>query len=271
MPQFIVVFANRRRSWALLAASAAVALILLAVVTVDFPTRQALQSSATTQASSSSVRTSSETSVRFVGEVTEGDIITEYPLSPCNCTINVEPYAIFPTLQNLARNSDKIWLANVTSASSLSVKGVPFTLYDITNVETLPPVGNYLAQRGTVAQIAWVGGTANGTTTAAYGYPALTVGGLYIFFLTSLNSGIIPANISTTTTATIRAHPFSPYWQQIDNGMAWVTAGGAQGLFYVQEGKVFSLDNVYPQQDAWLPVKVGGIPLAEFFAELESA
>jgi hypothetical protein len=107
---------------------------------------------------------------------------------------------------------------------------------------------------------------------AGFGYPTLTVGGLYIFFLTALNSVVVPAYTSTTTmtTITIKDSPLSPYWQHIDDGMASVTTGGAQGLFYVQEGKVFSLDNAYPQQDAWLPVKVSGIPLAEFIAELNS-
>ena len=53
--------------------------------------------------------------------------------------------------------------------------------------------------------------------------------------------------------------------------MLSVTTGGPQGLFRVQGGNVYSLDNTYPQADSWLPVKADGIPLAQFEAEVEAA
>jgi hypothetical protein len=79
------------------------------------------------------------------------------------------------------------------------------------------------------------------------GYPTLSVGTSYVFFLTQ-KSPIqdIYSNFTPTT-------------------------GAAQGLFYIQDGNVYSLDNMYPQADAWLPVKANGVPLSEFVAEVQAA
>jgi hypothetical protein len=44
---------------------------------------------------------------------------------------------------------------------------------------------------------------------------------------------------------------------------------GPQGMFYVQAGKSYSFDNVYPQADSWLPIKADGVPLAQFVSDIE--
>jgi hypothetical protein len=263
-----------------LAASLVIALILVTLAITDFtreapPNSETAQTSGTLQTSSASTNsstttqtqsisastsgdTTSQTSTRTVGVQSGSGLVTDYGFGPCNCSVYVIPAGIFSTLQDLVGNTPDIWLANVTSVTFVPVKGVPFTLYNITNIETLSSGGaSYKAPPGTVGQIAWVGGTANGTTMTASGYPTLTVGDTYIFFLTGLNNG--NGNFE-----------LDPYWQYIGNGMASVTTGGAQGLFYVQDGKVFSLDNMYPQADAWLPVKINGMPLAQFISELQS-
>ncbi len=147
------------------------------------------------------------------------------------------------------------------SSTTVSVKGVPFTTYNITNVET---IHGYDAAPGTVAETAWVGGTVNGTTMNGVGYPALNVGSLYVFFF-----GPYSFNPNATSYS-IGPPPFGNYWYQFDGGLAHATTGGAQGLFYVRDGNVYSLNNLYPTDDAWLPVQVNGVPLSQFIFEIQS-
>jgi hypothetical protein len=207
---------------------------------------------------SASASFTSQTRTVTIGTIKDGSIETVGSLeAPCNCTVYVVPDSTFPTLHDLLQNSGAV-LANVTSATTVSVNGIPFMLYNFTDVETLSSPGGYEAPPGTVATLAWIGGTVNGTTMTPLGYPTLTVGGTYILFVTdSFPSAYIP------------------YWTNINNLAvccnAYVTAAGAEGLFYLQDGKVFSLDNMYPQADSWLPIKVDGVPLAQFISELQSA
>jgi hypothetical protein len=195
----------------------------------------------------------------------DGGVVTDYPLHPCNCSVYPLPANVFPTLHDLVNNS-VIWLANVTSSTTISVRGVPFTAYNITNIETLYSGGiaNYNATGG-VGEVAWVGGTVNGTTMNAVGYPTLKVGSLYVFFIGpySFNPGVAIVPIGPP--------PFGDYWFQFDGGLADATTGGAQGLFYVQDGQVYSLNNLYPVDDAWLPVQVNGVPLSQFISDIQSA
>lgn len=81
------------------------------------------------------------------------------------------------------------------------------------------------------------------------GYPTLSVGQSYVLFLAF--------RVCTNELA--------------DLFNASVTTGGPQGLFSVQGGNVYSLDNTYPQADSWLPVKADGIPLAQFEAMVQAA
>jgi len=188
-----------------------------------------------------------------------------YLLYPCNCSVYPLPGRAFPTLHDLVQDS-VVWLANVTSTTTVSVKGVPFTSYNITNIETLYSDGipNSNAT-GHVAEVAWVGGTIGRTTMNGVGYPTLKIGSLYVFFFGPYSFDPGASGFS------LGPPPFGDYWNGFDGGLAAATTGGAQGLFYVQDGKVYSLDNLFPQDDAWLPVKANGEPLSQFITEIRSA
>ena len=252
-----------------------VLLVAGALYAYSFETRRTPQSQSISSASpfpgssvssNSSTTTSSGTAKTItVGIQESGGVITEYPLHPCNCSVEPLRGAVFPNLQDLV-DSSVVLLGNVTSRTTVSVDGVPFTTYNVTNIQTLAHVGiaNYSAS-GQVAEMAWVGGTVNGTTMNAVGYPTLGIGALYILFF-----GPYSFNPSELTYS-YGAPGFGDYWLQFDGGSAASTTGGPQGLFYVQDGKVYSLDNLYPQDDSWLPVKAEGVPLSEFVAEVQSA
>jgi hypothetical protein len=214
---------------------------------------------------SSIVSSSSSITTITVGTLEQGGTIADYRLHPCNCSVLPLRGNPFPTLPDLVDNS-VVWLANVTSRATISVKGVSFTTYNVTDIETLAHDGiaNYNAT-GQVAEMAWVGGTANGTTMNGVGYPTLNVGSLYVFFF-----GPYSFNPNASSYS-IGPPPFGNYWLQFDGGLAAATTGGAQGLFYVRDGDVYSLNNLYPTDDAWLPVQVNGVPLSQFISEVQSA
>jgi len=203
--------------------------------------------------SSISLQSTFETSTVTLGTIASGGVVTQYSLhQACNCTVYI-PQPIYPTLNQLVQASPTVWLANVTMETNLIVNGLPFMLYNISNIETLYSAATYKAPPGANASFAWIGGTVNETTMLASGYPTLIVGATYVFFF-----------------PTSAGYNLYPYWGYIEGGSALSTTGGAQGLYYVQGGNVFSLDNMYPQADAWLPVKLDGTPLAQFILELQS-
>jgi hypothetical protein len=165
-----------------------------------------------------------------------------------NCTLNLQwpEEATYDTMSDLVNATDYVGLANVTSISAEDVSGVPLLLYNITVIQNI--IQNNYVSAGTNLTVVQIGGTANGTTMQVKGYPTLVVGDTYVFFLEDTETFLIQ------------------YYQS-----NLITVGGPQGLFYVQDGKVFSLDNMYPQADSWLPVKAAGVPLAQFIQEVQSA
>jgi hypothetical protein len=229
-------------------------LLVVAVSATLSPSNHATTISSSTLTQSTS-KTSTATTVTL-GTFTSGSNVTVYNLQgPCNCSVMV-PQATYPTLPNLIYNSAAVFLANVSSTQTVVVMGIPFTIYHIEVVQTLIPVPSAPGQKiqpGTMAVIAWIGGTANGTSMSAAGYPTLTVGSTYVFFMSAFPG-----------------YNMQQYWGHIDYGIAESTTGGAQGLFYVRDGKVYSLDNMYPQADSWLSVKVDGEPLSQFISDVQT-
>lgn len=128
----------------------------------------------------------------------------------------------------------------------INVPLVPVTDYNIT-VTTMVLDGGYGIEAGYWLIVPQIGGTFGHIALNDTGYPALTLGVSYVFFLTDK----------------------SPIWGVYNYPL--ITVGGAQGLFYIQGGKVYSLDNLYPQADGWLPVKANGVPLLEFLTGVQSA
>jgi hypothetical protein len=242
-----------------LLAAIALALFLFYGATLYVPTEHSgtsvSETSATTEASTASTET--------LGYIPDGDIASADSLYPCNCSVVTIP-PLFPTMQDMVNHSLLIWLANVTSVTMVAVKGAPFTIYSI---EAIKDLTGYPAASesppGSLAEAAWFGGTANGTTMTPVGYPTLSVGGIYIFFLTDVDTGIAIPNLTPS------------YWEYLPSnadaayeGSVFVTTGGAQGLFSIRDGKVYSLDSMYPQADSWLPIKVDGLPLSAFESEI---
>jgi hypothetical protein len=175
---------------------------------------------------------------------------------PCNCSINLsQVWPWYKTLGALKSASDAVEVAQVTSEQTVGVNVstdvggpveglVPVTIYNATVTTVLSGVSS--PKVGDWQLVAQIDGTVGGTTMNVTGYPTLSVGQFYVFFLTSES-------------------PIPNLY-----GVASITTGGAQGLFLIQGGNVYSLDNMYPQADAWLPVKVPGVPLAEFTQEVQS-
>jgi len=157
-------------------------------------------------------------------------------------------------MQDLASASTTVIVGNVTAENTIGVNDsiefgasvplVPVTDYNVTVTTVLLDHG-YGLKPGFWTIVPQVGGTFGHTTMNVTGYPTLSVGTSYVFFLTGKPSilGI--------------------YYD--------LTTAGAQGLFYIQGGNVYSLDNMYPQADSWLPVKANGVPLAQFVQQIQPA
>jgi|GEM_PF-3810370 len=243
-------------------AAVVLALLIFYGATLYLPAEHPGTSTSETFATTETSTTSTET----LGLIPEGDIAFQDSLYPCNCSVVTVP-PLFPTLQDMVENSTIIWLANVTSVTVVAVKGAPFTLYTIEAIKDLDAYpGEGPLPPGTLVDAFWFGGTANGTTMTPVGYPTLSVGGAYIFFLSAgIDSAIAVPNLTPS------------YWQYLPStpgttfeGGPMVTIGGPQGLFNIRDGKVYSLDNTYPQADSWLPVKVDGLPLSAFESEISN-
>jgi len=197
-------------------------------------------------------------------------------LYPCNCSYDFSwGWRTYQTLGALKAASVAIVVAQVTSARTVGYNVssdlaqfsnppadlglVPVTGYNIT-VTTVASGGANLL--GTSFLVAEIGGTANGTTMSISGYPALSVGQSYVFFISIATCA--PAGTSEIPDIYHAVYPPPTYFTS-------TTTGGPQGLFTLQGGNVYSLDITYPQADAWLPVKADGIPLAQFVAEVQAA
>ncbi len=268
------------------AVAAVLALSLIAVAITYFPAQFAAQKNATVTGNSSSSLTSSSISSPTIPATSSNDVSPsvglvsstiigssssgmsssseatilststsfEIAISLChgNCTLNYLPWSTYQTLNALTAASLYVVVANVTSALTLSRGGVPVSYYNITVITTLYPTSVSISS-GYALSVSQIGGRANGTTMNLRGYPYLTKGVTYVFFLS------FPSYLVN-------------YYQEPNSNLSTLTTtGGPQGLFYIQAGKVFSLDNMYPQDDVWLPLKVEGVPLAQFIAEVQSA
>jgi hypothetical protein len=191
------------------------------------------------------------------------------PESCQNCVANVpwaEVTTTYPTLQNLENAASVAVIGNVTSASTVTVRGVPVTLYEVT-ISTMLKNDSYFPAlaAGMTIPVGQVGGAAGNETMALNGYPTLVQGDTYVLFLNPAG-GIVVGNSNSVNPGA----PFEDYVGAV-GFVAYMTQGGPQGLFYVQGGNVYSLDNVYPQADSWLPIRVSGVPTSQFVQEILSA
>lgn len=220
------------------------------------------ESSASSLGSSSSATgTSTYISGSSTSSATMGTA-TAFTIFPCNCTVDLS-HGIWPeyrTMQDLAPASVAIIVGSVTSERTIGVNEsssvgrnvglVPVTDYNVTVTTVLFDSGNHFGidiSPGYWTIVPQIGGTFGHTTMNVTGYPTLSVGASYVFFL-AYQSSIQP---------------------NLYNGLT--TIGATQGLFYIQGGNVYSLDNMYPSADAWLPVKADGVSLSEFITQVQSA
>jgi hypothetical protein len=215
----------------------------------------------TVSSTSSSSTTSSESSAETTFTTT-----SEHVFIPCNCSIDLSwAWSIYNTLSSLTSTSHYVVVANVTSELTVGVnvsaddgpgvKGlVPVTGYNITVASVIsdPFPGKPGLQPGDRLTVVQIGGTKSGMTMSVVGYPSLFVGESYVLFLTTYES-LLPH-----------------FYGSINDGFTLITTGGPQGLFYIQGGNVYSLNNMYPQADAWLPVTANGVPLTQFVSEVQS-
>lgn len=183
------------------------------------------------------------------------DTGVENIIPPCNCSDNLHRiWPTYNTLWALTNASEVVVIANVTSADTIGVNEtsliytealLPVTVYNITITTVISPTDSSY-EPGSQLSVAQIGGTFDHTTMNLTGYPTLSAGYSYVFFLTTQIS--IPLAY---------------------NGF-FLTAGGPQGLFYIQGGDVYSLNNMY-QADSWFQVTASGTPLSQFVTEVQSA
>lgn len=190
--------------------------------------------------------------------VTFGTTTGGWLLRACNCSLDLSKkvWPEYTTMHDLASASLEVIVGEVTAEhetggnDSFLLGGndglVPVTNYNIT-VTAMVIDGGYGLEQGFWLIVPQMGGTFAHTTMNTTGYPTLAVGASYVLFLTDKQEieGIYDYSLTTT--------------------------GGAQGLFYIQYGKVYSLDNIYPQADGWLPVKADGVPLYQFLTDVQLA
>jgi hypothetical protein len=216
--------------------------------------------------SSSSTSDSSSSSSQALAVQTSSAFYFDPNACGTNCTLDIlEFYRQYQSLHNLYLAAGGfVVLANVTSELTTSVSGVPVTAFNITVISNLKSGGHPSA--GSVVTIAQVGGSTAQNTMTLKGYPLISKGGTYVFFLQ-----LIGGSCCGSSSVTAAPDPLQRWLGGVDNGFAYVSVGGPQGVFVVQNGAVSSLDSLYPQDDGWLPVKVSGVPLAQFIQEVQSA
>jgi len=185
------------------------------------------------------------------------------------CTLNinwVEDAPAYPTLKALANSSELIVLGNITASRASFSGGFLVTLYDVSIVNPIKaPAG--LDTVGAVFQFGQVGGSASNETMVLGGYPSLHIGQIYVLFAEPSGGELsLPSDDVIGNAPPI---PFAPVVNQA-SGLAqpFISLGGPQGLFYIANGSVYSLDNMFPNSDGWLPLKLDSVPLADFVNEV---
>jgi hypothetical protein len=239
---------GKRRTIALVLGLLLVALVPTVAAVTHLPT----------QSGNSATSTSSTSSSTFYYD----------SISPCNCTVTIPQPKVYQNLSALESNSLLIVVANISSALTIGVPSqnpqvnstavVPVTYYNFTVIETLEDSGGIATSGTIVLSVVQIGGIADGTNMSVNGYPTLAVGGTYVLFLAFPGTFFVDYyEYRTANTPAILP--------------SFITVGGPQGLFYIQQGDVYSLNNMYPQVDSWLPVTADGVPLAQFASEVQAA
>ena len=178
-----------------------------------------------------------------------------------------ESATTYSTLQELANASTIIVIGNVTSTKTVGVGSnpvVPVTIYNVTVSAVFRHEFAGGVVPGLVIPVGMVGGTIGNNTMTVAGYPTLTKGGTYILFLNPAG-GIYTGNSRIDAGA-----GFLENYVDTTGDLELMTQGGPQGLYYVQGGMVCSIESIYPQTDAWLPIKLSGTPLAQFIEQLQT-
>lgn len=224
---------------------------------------------ASTLSGQNSASTSSVTQTG-VGEIGEIHFI-----APCNCSYDLTwAWPTYESLADLKATSDFIVVGQVTSTRTVgvNVSGMLSQFYTVPeNIGLIPVTGYNITVTSSLAGgfptgdsllVSQIGGSVGPTATSVSGYPTLSVGQSYVFFLAS--GGCVQGGTDELPTLYDSVYPEPAYF-------TYITVGGPQGLFTVTGGNVYSLDNTYQQADAWLPVKADGVPLIQFASEVQDA
>lgn len=242
-------------------ATAAVLVVLILSVLLVAGLLAQGRSQSTAASSSTVISTTSSISTYYPYEVQPSGL--SLPGScPKGCVVDI-PWAEFAApyqnLSALAKASWFILVGNVTNARPAAPNRTPVNLYNVTVIDLLKqPTNALLPTFQNAVQVGEVGGSVlDYINMTLSGYPSLSVGETYVFFLTPSGG----------------ANPHSPFMQAINlsdpGSLVEMTQEGPQGLFYVQGGNVYSLNNMYPQADSWIPTNVSGVPLSQFIQEIQ--
>jgi hypothetical protein len=188
---------SRRRAIGRLVATVALFAAIVGV-TFYFVAYQGTLGSSTSSSteSSSATGTSSYESSSSLSLATVVTSTGAVYIRACNCTVDLHDYLPdYSTMQDLASKSQAIIIANVTSEDTIgaddssefggpgSVPLVPVTNYNVTITTVLLDRGWGLVP-GHWTIIPTLGGTFNHITLNVTGFPTLSVGTTYVFFLT---------------------------------------------------------------------------------------
>lgn len=171
----------------------------------------------------------------------------EYSLAACDkpCVVS-PPWHIYSSMSELKEASLFVVEGEVVQESVVSVMGLPITYYNLTISQAVEANSNVTA--GQDISFAEIGGSLANETVVVSGYPTLSLGQTYVIFLAYPGSN------------------FEPYL-----GSYLYPVGGPQGTFIVESGSVYSLNTIFPNEDSWLPIQVGGTPLSQFVSEIGAA
>jgi hypothetical protein len=246
-------------------------ILVLAIVSIVAFDKGTASSSSTANSAGTST-----TSVEFSTTVSTSETTMTYSAydiqgttCPNGCVVSV-PWASLnrpqQTLSTLTNASTFIFVGIVAAEWTVAYGTVPVTLYNITMTDVLKnsTVATIPTSNG-FSVVGEAGGTAANSTVSLEGYPTLNVGGMYVFFVSPAGG---------MSYGSYAQFPDTPFMQEVDlsfDGAVLMTQDGPQGLFYVQNGNVYSLDNMYPQADSWIPTKVSGVPLSQFVQEIQAA
>ncbi len=158
--------------------------------------------------------------------------------------------AIFPTLQDLTRNSTIVVVATIGDVAAT------FNYTDGAHVDTFYvfnlSITNYVKGTGR-STILYSPGAGGGSIPPVKGQE-------YVLFLRSL----------TRYQSCNPNYDSKCIYPPTPPELTFIATGGSQGKFLVQNGLVYGMKTLYPQWNDYVAVDANGVPLSSFIAQISA-